>query len=78
MGLIGAGVAVVGLLIGGIWLYNKWKNFKFDSAHKKQNEDAAKDHATVIDKNTEHNDDDDKTFDQSKKDKEGAFDGEQS
>lgn len=75
LGLIGFAVGVIGLLIGGIWVYNKYKNFLFDKAHKDQNEQSTKIHEKVIDENTKHSDADKITFDQSKKDKEGAFDG---
>lgn len=72
-GLVAFGVGAVALLVGGIWVFNKFKNWQFDNAHEKQNEQAVIDQGKVIDKNIEHSDDDDLTFDKSKKDKEEAL-----
>lgn len=73
LGLVGFGLGIVVLVVGGIWAFNKFKNWKFNNAHDEQNEQSVKDHNKVIDKNKQHSDDDKETFDQSKTDKENAF-----
>ena len=73
LGLIGFGVGILGLIFGGIWIYNKYKNWVFSEAHSKQNDKAVSDHSKVIDKNIDHSNSDDKTFTHSKKSKENAF-----
>lgn len=72
-GLIAFGVGAVALLVGGIFLYNKYKQIIFDNAQKKQNQDAVIDHENVVDKNIEHGKDDAISFEKSKTDKENAF-----
>ena len=72
-GLIAFGIGAVALIVGGIFVFNKFKNWQFDNAQKKQNEDAVADHAKIVDKGIEHAKDDAASLEQSKKDKENAF-----
>lgn len=75
LGLIGFAVGSIALLVGGIFLYNKYKGMVFNQAAKKQGEDAVKDAQGLIIKNQQQGKDDSSNFQKSQEDKEKAKGG---
>jgi len=73
LGAILAGVGAIAVTILSIFAYNKYKNWQFDSAHKKENEKNVEDHGKVIEENQAISADDEASLEQSKKDKDNAF-----
>jgi hypothetical protein len=67
---------IVGLALGGIALFIRYKlrQWGFDAAHQKQENQAAKDHGKIIKDEQEQSQSDKQAHDQSKKDKGAAFD----
>lgn len=74
LGAILLGVAGIGVLIGGIVLFNKFKNWKFTQTHNTEVEQAAQDLVQVIVNNQQQSVGDSATVDsvdaQAQKDKE--------
>ena len=68
-GLIPAGIAGVVMAIIGILIQRTIKKWNFSAADKKSNEQAAKDHAKVIEEQQKQAESDAKALKQSKKDK---------
>lgn len=72
-GAIVAGLGGLGLLVGGIFLYNKFKAWQFASAQNSGNEQAVIDSAHVIDHNQHQGSDDEISEAQSAADKLAAI-----
>lgn len=72
LGLIAFGIGSIGLIIGGVVLYNKYKGMIFKQAEQQQIKDGVKDAQDLIVKNQKQGADDSKTFQESEKDRDEA------
>lgn len=72
VGWIVSGVGILGAVIGGIFLYNKFKAWQFNAADNAGNQQENVDHGHVITDNQHQSNDDTISFNQSQSDKEKA------
>ena len=73
LGAVLAGVGTFGLLFAGIFLYNKFRQFQFDSAHNQGNTQSVTDHGHVIVDNQHQGTQDAQTISQAEKDRLAAI-----